>query len=406
MLENKIESVLVNAGIYVKYNTFTDRIMVKTQDQDWSIINTMARSDITMVLHNAKTRAPQNVMDAAILKIAARNRFHPVKDYLDKLEWDGVPRVDTWLHTYFATDDNPFTRAVGALFLIAAVRRVRQPGCKFDECLVLTGKEGLGKSSAVQILAGEWFSDSLPLGAGPKETVEQTQGVWLSESAELVGNSPTKVHQIKAFLSRWKDGPFRGAYERESGDKLRQFLPVATTNEAVFLFSKTGDRRFWPIDVKMVDTAKLTADRDQLWAEAATREAKGESIRLNPKLWDDAESAQAKYRTEDPWETQLKPVLENRREITLPEIFSKLNIPTEKQTIGDAQRIAGVMQKLKFLKKREQKNGVRTTTYERMNIFDSENFDYRPETAPEEPEVEDEATLADQYAESELEDYE
>jgi predicted P-loop ATPase len=236
---------------------------------------------------------------------------------------------------------------------------------------VLVGSEGIGKSSAVKTLAGEWFSDSLPLGASPKETAEQTNGVWLCESAELVGNSPAKIAEIKAFLSRFSDGPFRRAWGRESAQVPRQFVPIATTNDAAFLHSTTGDRRFWPVRVFGSDP-KLEAVRDQLWAEAAEIEACGMSIRLPEEMWSTARTVQAEFRAEHPWEAVLRGL--NGPSISLPQVFAALAIPLERQTMKAAQDIAALMVGLGYRKTRAMRDGVRTTYYDRKTPYDSDEM--------------------------------
>lgn len=405
-IEEKVKTALENAGISLRLNTFTSELLVTLADGKEKPLSDLERAKINAALFDAGIKTGLNLIDGLLLLIADQSPFHPVKDYLNSLVWDGKPRVDTWLKTYFATDDTEYEREIGRIFLVAAVRRVRQPGCKYDECLVLRGPEGIGKSTALNILGGKWFADNLPLGADDKLTIEQTHGVWISESAELIGTTPAKVNTIKRWLGKTFDGPTRLAYKRTPENKLRQFVSVATTNEVAFLFSNTGDRRFWPVECRMADTEKLKTDRDQLWAEAAKLEKEGTSIRLDPKYWDLAKTVQQKYGVEDPWETKLKGMIQRGVELTLPNIWANLDIPSERQTPEHAKRIAVLMAKLGYKKERRMNGGLRTTTYSLPNVFDSENFDHRPETAPEEPEVEDEATLADQYAESELEDYE
>ena len=227
--------------------------------------------------------------------------YHPVREYLDGLVWDGVPRIDTWLIDYGGAEDTEFNRAVGSLVLKAAVRRVRRPGVKFDEMLVLESPtQGTDKSTALQSLMPDvtWFNDYLPLGATPKEVMEHTKGKWLIEAGELHGMSAKTVNQLKGFLSRQRDRD-RVAYGHIPEEWARQFIVVGTTNKEEYLQDETGNRRIWPVRIVQFDVIRLKADRDQLWAEAAHREAKGESIRLDPSLWPDAGAVQQERLTVD-----------------------------------------------------------------------------------------------------------
>lgn len=406
-LEVVIADTLLEKGVTVRFNEFTHSMMVATpgaeehvlQDDDWH--------DIKLKLHNAGVRPPAGLLESAVRVIGRAHAYHPVRDYLATLAWDGTPRIGDWLVKYAQADDNEYVKAVGRLVLTAAVRRVRQPGCKFDELLTLVGAEGIGKSTAVSALSPDpgWFSDSLPLGEGPQKTIEQTTGIWLCESAELVSPGAKGTADIKAFLSRQVDGPVRMAWGREPVRRPRQFVPIATTNERAFLKSMNGDRRFWPVVVRYVDTSALTRDRDQLWAEACVVEARGESIRLDVKLWDVAQQAQEEFRAEDPFEAQLRYTTVGMK-ISLPGIFDLLGIRTVERTIGMSQRIAAVMQKNGYRKKRAMVNGERTTQYEYITPFDPEGFHHRPEPEPDVPEgAMSTADLENMLADAEEGDY-
>jgi predicted P-loop ATPase len=312
--------------------------------------------------------------------IAIKNSYHPICDYLDGLVWDGKPRINRWLIEYMTSEDSLFVRTVGELFLIAACRRVRDAGCKFDECLVLIGKEGIGKSTAIRALVPDrsWFCDSLPLGQDPKQTVEKTQGIWICESAELVGNSASKINEIKAFLSRQEDGPFRAAYEIESTIRPRQFVPIATNNDPLFLSSMHGNRRFWPVKVWHCDPDRITADRNQLWAEANIMEKLKDPVQLPKELWDEAGRQQEEYRQVEPWEDIL---VNLPKLISSRELFLKLDFAPKSQTPKDASRLAGVMTKKGYKKERTMIDGVRGTYYRKLTPFDDENLDHAPLSA-------------------------
>lgn len=410
-VKDDVRGVLEANGIRIRYNEFTGRLVCSKAGVAEHPMDDIDRAEIQCAVHDA-TRKPgrpggdggpgisrvyANIFDSVLMVIGHEDSFHPVRDYLDSLQWDGKLRLDSWLITHMGADDNPYTRAVGRITLEAAVRRVRQPGCKFDECLVLVGDEGIGKSSVLRTLGSPWFSDSLPLGAGPKETVERTVGVWICESAELIGNSPAKVHEIKAFLSRQEDGPFRAAYGHNSIMRPRQFVPIATTNDAVFLHSTTGDRRFWPVKVHYMDTS---LDKDQLWAEANWREALGEPTRLDPQLWDDAQSQRDQYKADDPWESELRELTQEA--ISLHEIWRLLDVPVAKATGKDAQRVAGIMTKLGYEKSRTMREGRRTTWYEKRNPYMPHNMVAAPpgmDLGAEMPFDPEQAVPADEYDE-------
>ena len=222
----------------------------------------------------------ENIWEA-LERECERNPFDPVKDYLASLQWDKQPRLDSWLTDYLGGDDTPLNRAFGRKTLLAAIRRVRNPGCKFDYLLVLEGRQGTGKSSAWRVLAGdENFSDQPIKWDNPKQQREAAGGVWIHEMAELVGLRKADVELIKSFLSRQNDRE-RAAYEHFPDDQPRRCIFVGTVNPigryAEYLTDPTGARRFWPVRTGAIDLAGLARDRDQLWAEAAHYEATGES---------------------------------------------------------------------------------------------------------------------------------
>jgi hypothetical protein len=264
---------------------------------------------------------PTQTVHTAVMMKAVERRFHPVRDYLDSLIWDGVPRIDSWLTRYGEAEDSEYVRAVGALVLTAAVRRVRKPGCKFDEIMVLENPEqGTNKSQALQMMAvrKEWFTDSLPLGASAKETIEALSGHWIVEVSELQGMGKAHIEKVKAFASRNTDRA-RMAYDRTVSDALRQCVIIGTTNNEQYLRDRTGNRRFWPVRVGRFDLEALQRDRDQLWAEAAAREASEASIRLPEELWPAAAVEQQKRLHENPFVSVLDEALREYDEMVAGE---------------------------------------------------------------------------------------
>jgi len=376
-----IGEILKANQVEVSMNMLTGRPMIRTSPgRERKILDDNLKPALLEMIKDSGKYSMDVVINRNIKLLAMKNPYHPVCDYLDTLTWDGIPRIDTWLHKYMTAENSPYVRTVGRLFLIAACRRVRHPGCKFDECLVLIGKEGIGKSSGIKALVpnSSLFSDSLPLGQDPKQTVEKTEGVWICESAELVGNSPAKINEIKAFLSRQEDGPYRAAYGTESTTRPRQFVPIATNNDPLFLSSMHGNRRFWPVRVSHCDHESIMADRDQLWAEANIREFTDESIQLPKELWDEAGRQQESHCLPDAWEDDLSDLPAKAR---LDEIWAKLNVPIQQRRAEDSKRIAGIMQKQGRKRVRRTVNGKKHTFYDRLTPLDEESFDHAPLSA-------------------------
>jgi len=244
----------------------------------------------------------------AITALGLKNKFNPVVDMLAEAEagWDGVKRLDRLGPDYFHTEDSELARACFRKVMLAAVRRARRPGCKFDQILVLESPEGWDKSTAWEVLAGrENFSDANILGKDARQVQEELADIWIHEIADLSGLVRAEVEAVKAFASRTNDRA-RPAYGKVLIDQPRQSIEVGTTNSGAYLMSPTGNRRFWPFKLAArVETARLRADRLQLWGEAAAAEAAGETLVLDKKLWAAAEVEQEERRVVDPWEDEL-----------------------------------------------------------------------------------------------------
>ena len=185
---------------------------------------------------------------AAVYRLCLGHAFNPVLDYLDSLKWDGKPRLDTWLSAYLGAANGKLNRAIGRKTLIAAVRRARSPGTKFDQIMVWEGPQGSGKSSALKILAGDFFSDAEIIGLGGKEVMELCGGVWLFEISELEGLGKRDVAHVKAFASRTHDKA-RPAYGYAAVERGRTCIFIGTTNSSDYLADDTGKRRFWPVAI-------------------------------------------------------------------------------------------------------------------------------------------------------------
>lgn len=285
--------------------------------------------------------------------IAFSNRYHPVLEYLKTLQWDGIPRIAGWVVESAKAEDSGYVRAVSEIMLMAAVRRVTQPGCKYDEMVIFeSGKQGLLKSTALRTLCpkDEWFSDNLPLNLKPQELIEVTAGKWIIEVAELNKIRSAQVEHVKSLLSR-QDDTARLAYRHDAKTQRRQCIFVGTTNSYNYLTDHTGNRRFWPIRIEKFDVGWIKLWRDQLWAEAFAREQAGESIRLPEELYRAAEEQQEHRLIGDDWGNILDQHFEKQHQrVAFDEIWELLAIPVERRTLQVSQRLAEVMQSLGFTK--------------------------------------------------------
>lgn len=295
---------IVGLGKRVRYDEFHRRFYVG-DERLTDHLAMMLRVEMLSVYE--KDFGSQHVWDA-LIGLGLKNRFNPVVDMLAAAEkaWDGVARLDRLGPDYFHSEDTALARACFRKVMIAAVRRARKPGVKFDQILVCESPEGWNKSSAWAVLAGpENFSDASILGKAGREVQEELADVWIHENSDLSGLTRAEVEHVKAFASRVNDRA-RPAYGKALLDQPRQSIEVGTTNASNYLLSTTGNRRFWTFTLSApVDLAALSRDREMLWGEAAALEASGETLVLARGLWGAAEAAAEKRRVVDPWEDEL-----------------------------------------------------------------------------------------------------
>lgn len=202
--------------------------------------------------------------------VATSRRFHPVRDWLNGLQWDGKPRLDAWLTLFMGAEHNAYTSLVGRLWLISAVARIIRPGCKADHVLIFEGAQGLKKSTALRVMAtidGQaWFNDT-NMHLATKDSYVSLRGSWIIELAELQQLIRAETEDAKAFFTSCIDR-YRPPYERDIVDYPRQCVFAGTVNEEHYLRDSTGNRRYWPVKVLKIDMDKIEAEKDQLWAEA------------------------------------------------------------------------------------------------------------------------------------------
>jgi hypothetical protein len=243
----KTIAALRTLGIQFSYDKFRRRYRVGDHDLDERFGDSIDGK--ILVLRTAIMERfsfdPRDFIAPAVFRLCLENAFHPILDYLDRLEWDRKPRLDTWLTTYLSAAPNNLNRRFGRKTLIAGVRRVRKPGTKFDQAMILEGEQDTGKSTTLKILAGDDFhEDAEIISKSGREVQELTSGVWIYEISELVGLGKREVEHVKNFLSATHDTA-RPSYGRVVVDQPRTCIFVGTCNRNDYLTDDTGNRRFW-----------------------------------------------------------------------------------------------------------------------------------------------------------------
>lgn len=310
----------------------------------------LADDDYTTVrawfCRNGYPRATKDVSDDAVRKVARDATFDPLTDYLSGLRWDGKKRIDTWLGDYLGVADAPTSRIYGRKWLISAVARALDPGCKADNMLVLEGEQGRKKSSALRTLTGgDWFLDGLPA-MGTKDAAEQLAGRWIVEIAELDSMNKAGIEAAKAFITRQVES-FRPAYAREVINQPRRCVFAGTTNRDNWLSDSSGGRRFWPVRVGIIDVEAVRRDRDQLWAEAVAAFRNKESWWLDEETEALARQDVAERFNADPWQPDVVAYVSGKAEVCIRDVLSEgLCIPLERRARAESNRVSTILQSI------------------------------------------------------------
>lgn len=313
-------------------------------------------------------------LEAAVAQIARSDSYHPVADYLAALKWDGVRRVDTWLAVHGRVDPSPYSSAVGRHWLVAAVARALEPGCKADNVLVLEGAQRGGKSRLCRALVPDetWFGDS-EFRIGSKDGYLAIQGKWIYELAEFTALLKSGNAAGKAFITSQFD-TYRAPYERHTESVPRSCVFVATVNEAKYLTDETGGGRFWPVVVRAsatnyLDLDPLTRVRDQIWAEAATLYHEGLNWRLLPQdVLPATQEEQDARAPEDAWTEQLEPWLRSDAlrgvGVQVSDVLDFLGVPSSQRTKAASVRVSHVLRTLGWEPgSRKREGGARVVRY-------------------------------------------
>jgi putative DNA primase/helicase len=318
---------------------------------------------------------PISTIFEAIHTVSYATSYHPVRDYLDSLKWDGVHRVHNFFPAFMGSEDSNYTRFVGKMLFCSAIARIKHPGCKYDYMIILEGDQGIGKSMSLKALGGDWFGE-VSLTERDKDTIDKIQGLWIAEVAELAVFKKKEIEDLKSFLSTQVDRS-RLAYAHTTKDFPRQCIFVGTVNpdEFGYLRDMTGNRRFLPILCGNIKVDAIKEFRDQLFAEACVLYEKGEVIYIDGSVDHDAVIQQNMRLSSDAWE---QPILQwlndplsckDKERVKTEDIWCHaLNGELNRLSRLEQMRIANVMRKLEYVSKACRYNGV----MERRWVMDSD----------------------------------
>lgn len=352
------------------YDTFRNRIRTNYlgPEKDWNDTDT-ARALLWFQRVALLGPAEKTHVDAAVGLIAQDSPRNCMAEWLTSIIWDEVPRLADVLPVGFGAKRTPYTEAVGRCFAVSLIARVIRPGCKVDTMPVFEGSQGIGKSTALAILGGEFFAESHEQ-IGTKDFNLSLEGRWLMELSELHSMSASEVERVKAVLSTATDR-FRSPYDRHFKESPRQVVFAGTTNRDDWHQDPTGGRRVWPVRCGAVDLVWLATNRDQIFAEALVQYHAGRDWYSVPH--EDAAQEVANRRTDDPWEDVLRASLVEARTYASADILGgPLGIEIGKQSTKDARRLAGVMVSLGWMRVKlylddgSERRGYRHTTDQRQ----------------------------------------
>jgi len=299
----------------IRKNELTCRTDI-SKDMGWKRSPTSSITDVDIfqiqryLERNYGLKSEKNI-NKAISIIASENGYHPIKQYLESLEWDGEERIKHAMTKYLGVDEDEYSESLLKLLLTAAIKRIYEPGCKYDIMVCAVGGQGAGKSTFFRFLAlnDEWFSDDLKK-IDDEQVYRKMQGHWIIEMSEMLGTVNAKsVEEIKSFLSRTKE-TYKIPYETHPEDRPRQCVFVGTSNDLQFLpFDMTGNRRFAPIMVHpekvekhiLEDEAEAREYLVQVWAEAMVlyRQTQRHDLKLPKNMEDHLKELQKEFMPED-----------------------------------------------------------------------------------------------------------
>jgi len=309
--------------------------------------------DVRLILEGHDFEPTVNDVLPAVMRHAKENSFHPIRDYLTGLEWDGLKRLDRWLTLCLGAPDTAFVRMAARKTLIAAVARAFKPGCKVDTVLVLEGPQGIKKSSAIERLFGEAYTaESVNIFDQHNKMVMAMMGAWCVELAEFVAILNRDRNVVKGLLSMRSDRVVL-PYAKIASDHPRQCIFFGTINpgDSGYLTDGTGNRRYWPVEVTKADLELIEDRRDQIWAEAYRAFQASEPWWIEDEEQADLAKNEAAAREEyDVWVELLLDKLGGRNSVTTAEALQAINVPMERMDRRAELRAGRCLKDLGFVK--------------------------------------------------------
>jgi predicted P-loop ATPase len=366
---------LRDSGIKLAYDEFANAVVIQ-DGSPWANTGAWRDYDDTKAaeyLQHAKINVASVVAQEAAFALAQERKFHPVREWLNTLTWDGTSRAYRWLVDCLGVEDSQYTRSVAEAWLISAVARIQRPGCKVDTMIVLEGKQGVGKSKALRALANghldgdrgnQWFRDQLPDLDNP-ELGAYMQGVWIIEVAELEAIRGKQWTRTKAFLSSQID-IYRRKYGRHMQSYPRQCVFAGTTNETHWGGDTTGLRRFWPVEVGKIDLDRLLEQREQLWAEAMELFRDRQIWWLTGTAYEEAVVQQENRAPDDAFREAVEAAVAKlpTAEVTISQVCSELGL-THNGVGYQIMRIGKILVALGYQRRRRMVRGLRQPYYEK-----------------------------------------
>ena len=343
----------------LRWDQFTGAPQWRGDNGRWAPLSD-ADLDALAELFGAQYRVhfAHDVLARATRRAASLHPVHVVREYLGHLPgWDGVQRARHLFARYLGADDSALTSEMCWRWLISAVARVYQPGCKVDSMVVLVGGQAVGKSQFGRALAGEWLAET-PFALGDKDAYLNLEGVWIYELAELSATRRSDVESVKAFISGRRD-KLRRPYDRMPTTIERQCVFLGSTNEEQFLTDPTGNRRFWPVtcratrDTTWARITELASVRDQVWAEVLTAYRAGERWILPERAEAELDEAHLEYQQQHPWKERVAEWLASpagvmlaRKGFLVTHVLDHLEVPMHQRARHHSVQVCEVLRGL------------------------------------------------------------